>query len=141
MGRKAANENDALQSLPEGHKDQAGRYGSNSRQGVYAPALPLTAMLALAGQRQELSSYFLIRDVLQPSDSLKQKVFPTWASLEELRNATETDIAAHGFLELMECLSASFLQDTVVFRTMVRKYFEYFLFIVLIVVIFKKGGI
>jgi hypothetical protein len=121
MGRKAAGENPHFQLLPEATKDDAGRWQQNSRQAVYAPALPLTAMLSLAALDEDPKRYFLKRNALQPPETLIEKAFPTKNSLEELQSSRETDIAAVSFLKAMKRLGSSFLQDCVCLRQLVGK--------------------
>lgn len=90
-----------------------GRRGMDTCEGVYSAPLAREAMRALSGHPPRSRLYYLKRAVVEPSESLQRQMFPEvelW--LERIMSGTcETNLAARGFLELLQIMRSVILQD------------------------------
>lgn len=92
--------------------------------GCYLTDLPRQFMRGMADFEPDYASnYFIPRETVRPPASLRQRVWPqldSWRqahlSLPEASKVVEPNLAAGGFLELLDKLRDVFLQDSVFLR-------------------------
>jgi hypothetical protein len=92
--------------------------------GCYLTTLPRAFMRGIADFDPEwISSYFLPRETIQPPVALLSQVWPDldrWQAAHQGRpdavDLVEPNLAAGGFLELLQRLRSVFLQDSVLWR-------------------------
>lgn len=85
----------------------------------YLPHLPRKYIRTVSGHDLE-GSFFLARNTVQPSESLKGTVFP-WvdedmANFERDSSSYEGEVVCKGFLRLMQYMKIVFLQDSALVR-------------------------
>ncbi|KAE8260648.1 hypothetical protein A4X13_0g227 [Tilletia indica] len=97
---------------------RAGRWVVEKMQGCYLTGLPRESMRAMAGFSTQPGAFYLPRNSVLPSLALQQQIFPTVNStLADVETGKfERDLAAQGFLRLLQYLRVIILQDAVVLR-------------------------
>jgi hypothetical protein len=91
-----------------------GRWNSNSLDTCYLTNLPREILRTSAGFSPILGSYFLKRDSFQPPLELQRLIFPEieyW--LNHQQQTSQPNLAAVGFLNLLQFLRKVILQDAV----------------------------
>ena len=106
---------------------KAGRWKSqaSTHELKYANAVDYISMRVKAGFPQQGGSFYVRRAMLRPSEALKEQVFST---LTELRTAVKTgaipkedvDETLEGFLEVIDHLSETLLQDAAVMYEQIK---------------------
>lgn len=112
VGAKAASAQGASEESIRRH----GRWLGDRMTEHYLIPISYDAIRPLAGFPVQKGSYFLKRDVLDPSQSLQQMLFPEvdgWLQKFE-NNEIQSDMAGVGFLRMMLYLRRVILQDAVV---------------------------
>ncbi len=107
-----------IQGAPDNDIRRAGRWNQEAMESCYLTSLPRQAMRVLAGFPTERGSFYIERALVDPPQSLQEKVFPEidqWLHLigAEADNGVEKTIAAHGFLSTLKQMRAILLQDAV----------------------------
>jgi hypothetical protein len=111
-------------NVSEAQIRRGGRWNSDQMTGCYLTDLPRQFMRGMADFEPDYaSSYFIPRDTIRPPPSLRRQV---WPQLDRWRQAhldlpgasevVEPNLAAGGFLELLDKLRDVFLQDSVFVR-------------------------
>jgi hypothetical protein len=113
-----------LNGVPEDQIRRGGRWNADQMTGCYLTTLPRAFMRGIADFDPEWpTSYFLPREAVAPPATLLCQVWPDldrWhaAHLEQAGaiEQVEPNLAAGGFLELLQRLRSVFLQDSVLWR-------------------------
>ncbi|KAE8213934.1 hypothetical protein CF319_g9129, partial [Tilletia indica] len=97
---------------------RAGRWVVEKMQGCYLTGLPRESMRAMAGFNTQPGAFYLPRNTIIPPLSLQQQIFPTADSIlsDVEAGKHERDLAAQGFLRLLQYLRIIILQDVVALR-------------------------
>ncbi|CAD6948807.1 unnamed protein product, partial [Tilletia controversa] len=97
---------------------RAGRWSVEKMQGCYLTGLPRESMRAMAGFSIHPGGFFLPRGTTTPSKSLQQQIFSGVGDilLQVETGKLERDLAAQGFLKLLQYLRVVLIQDAVVLR-------------------------
>jgi hypothetical protein len=111
-------------NVPEAQIRRGGRWNSDQMTGCYLTDLPRQFMRGMADFEPDYASnYFVPRETVQPPPSLRRRVWPQldrWREahldLPGASEAVEPNLAAGGFLELLDKLRDVFLQDSVFVR-------------------------
>ena len=93
---------------------RAGHWAGDSMHKGYLTGLPRAFMRGMAGfQSEHAGTYFISRGQVQPSNELRQMIFP---KLDYWIQQKTDDIATRQFLRLLAYLRIVFLQDSVLHR-------------------------
>lgn len=111
-------------NVPEAQIRRGGRWNSDQMTGCYLTDLPRQFMRGAADFEPDYaSSYFVPRETIKPPSSLRRQVWPQldrWRqahlNLPGATDVVEPNLAAGGFLELLDKLRDVFLQDSVFVR-------------------------
>ncbi|MGH7974160.1 MAG: hypothetical protein ACREBR_01445, partial [bacterium] len=106
-----------LEGCEEGDLRRLGRWNTQAMEGCYLSELPRASMRVLAGFDSHNRTFYINRDIVQPSEQLMAKIFPRALSLLEIEvNRTNPNLAANGFLKLLVYLRKILLQDAVLLK-------------------------
>jgi hypothetical protein len=111
-------------NVSEAQIRRGGRWNSDQMTGCYLTDLPRQFMRGIADFEPDYASnYFVPRETVKPPPSLRRRVWPQldrWREahldLPGASEAVEPNLAAGGFLELLDKLRDVFLQDSVFVR-------------------------
>ncbi|CAD6909645.1 unnamed protein product [Tilletia controversa] len=97
---------------------RAGRWVVEKMQGCYLTGLPRESMRAMAGFSVTPGAYHIARASVEPPSSLQQQIFPAADAIlaQVEQGKVECDLAAQGFLRLLQYLRSVLLQDAVALR-------------------------
>jgi hypothetical protein len=116
VGRGSGARMAELGGASEAQIRRLGRWNNQAMENCYLTCLPREAMRTLAGFSPTAGSFFLKRAAVQPQESLARKLFPDvelWLGRLERGDGCEANIAAGGFLRLLQQLRIVILQDSV----------------------------
>ncbi len=111
-------------NVPEAQIRRGGRWNSDQMTGCYLTDLPRQFMRGMADFEPDYASnYFVPRETIKPLPSLRRRMWPQlnrWREahldLPGASEAVDPNLAAGGFLELLDKLRDVFLQDSVFIR-------------------------
>ena len=109
--RRSAAQMAELQTVSEMQIRKAGRWNMSVMESRYLSHLPRNFMRAAAGFDQAGGQFFLDRALIDPPEALAAQVFP-W--IDRYQTNMPPDLAAGGFLALLEYLRVVLLQDMAV---------------------------
>jgi hypothetical protein len=96
IGRGVGARDSEKNGAPDSATNRAGRWNQNSKDGAYLSVqLPMPALRALTGLRQNPKDYFLLRAEQQPSEDLLSDFFP-WIRESAHQIGSTREVAGQG---------------------------------------------
>jgi hypothetical protein len=131
-GRAQGSKQAELEGVEENQIRRAGQWNQDALTNCYLTHLPRKFLRSMAGfQPDAIGNYYLPRAKIQPPDSLVRALWPwidqwlTWFQSDDSTNKPpgeasgqedRDDMAAHGFLQLLDQLRIILLQDSVLLQ-------------------------
>lgn len=119
LGRKAGCQLGEALDVPDAQIRRLGHWDTSRMTKHYSSGIARQAARMLAGHGSEAGNYYLSRESVIPSESLRRQIFPLIEeSLEYIYNLSDDDqdLAAQAFLKVLDWFRTIILQDAVELR-------------------------